>query len=173
MTKKAGVRERMALPDARVRFWETHFPEITEPNALRLLWALRAVAIGVNDSASAWVESVGLTAAQYTYLAVLYSADGTITSNDLGSRVHTTSASVALMVAALERAGFVTRTENPQDKRSTLVRLTRRGVRVVETAYPMHQRFAREILAGVPVEDRKELIRILGQIAEGLDRWSP
>lgn len=169
--KKRAAPPRLLIPDDHVQFWEQIFPGLVEPTGMRALFALRAVARGVNDAASQWLEPLGLTPAKYNYLVALYVAKGhSLMLNQIGRSIHTSNASVTGMIASLEGDGLVSRSENPNDRRSMVVKLTRRGTRLLERSFPLHHRNMERVLQDVSIADRATLLRILLEIGVGLDR---
>jgi DNA-binding MarR family transcriptional regulator len=73
-------------------------------------------------------------------------------------------------VRQLELGGFLVRTGDPDDRRASRVRLTRRGRGALERA--MRARAARldRAIAGWPEEDREALTTLMTRLADSLDR---
>jgi DNA-binding MarR family transcriptional regulator len=172
--KAAAPSAVLLIPEDHIEFWDNLFPGLVEPTGMRALFALRALARAINEAASAWLEPLHLTPAKYNYLVALYVAKGrSLMLNEIGRSIHTSNASVTGMIAALERDELVIRSENPNDGRSMVVKLTRRGTRLLERAFPLHHENMERILEGVSVADRATLLRIVLQIGAGLERGSP
>jgi len=172
--KKKGVRRGVLLiPDDHVAFWQSRYPGILEPTGMRALFALRALTREISEVSAGWLGTLGLTPAKYNYLVALYVApEGRLTLNELSLQIHTSSPAVTGMVAALERDNLIKRKENPNDRRSAFVRLTARGRRVVEQAFPLHHRNIEKALKDVPIADRKRLLDIVLTIARGFERMA-
>jgi DNA-binding MarR family transcriptional regulator len=73
-------------------------------------------------------------------------------------------------VRQLELGGYLVRTGDPDDRRASRVRLTRRGRGALERA--MRARAARldRAIAGWPEEDRATLTTLMNRLADSLDR---
>ena len=75
-----------------------------------------------------------------------------------------TSGTLSVRLARLERAGYVERERDPDDRRGAIVTLTDRGRERVEAARPAYDDTAARLAAGLPDDDRE-------QFAERLRRW--
>jgi DNA-binding MarR family transcriptional regulator len=160
----------LALTDAMVRPLEEQFPEEYNRDSTRVFFAIRALAQRINDEANGWLAELGLNAGSYNHLITLYAAgpDYMLTQNEIRMYVHTTHASVAQMVRRLERDGLVKRTKNPRDARSVVVKLTPKGVRLMQLAAPMHHRMIEERLRHISTADRRQLMDLLLAIDRSL-----
>jgi DNA-binding MarR family transcriptional regulator len=160
----------LALTDAMVRPLEEQFPDEYNRDSTRVFFAIRALAQRINDEANGWLATLGLNAGSYNHLITLYAAgpDYVLTQNEIRLYVHTTHASVAQMVRRLERDGLVKRTKNPRDARSVVVKLTPKGVRLMQLAAPMHHKMIEEKLRHISTADRQRLMDLLLAIDRGL-----
>lgn len=92
-------------------------------------------------------------------LVVLFSGDG-VTMTDLAVRTHRTKATVSILVAKLEKLGYVQRRQNETDRRSSNVFLTDKGKKLK----PVFQAVSREIsstIEGVLSEDEVQMLQAL------------
>jgi DNA-binding MarR family transcriptional regulator len=107
----------------------------------------------------------GLTRSSYqVLLALSRSADGRLTQRELMTSVQRTSGTLSVRLARLERAGFVERERDPEDRRGAIVTLTDRGRRRVEAARPAYDDTAARLAAGLPDDEREAF-------AQRLRRW--
>src|ERR671932_1951727 len=107
----------------------------------------------------------GLTRPSYLVLLALLGADGhSLSQRDLMASVKRTSGTLSVRLARLERAGYVERERDPDDRRGAIVTLTERGRRRVEAARPAYEETAARLAAGLPDDDRQ-------QFARHLRRW--
>ena len=60
----------------------------------------------------------------------------------------------------LEKAGYVKRLPDPQDRRGTLVRLTGKGLRFIDQAVEIHLRNEKRLIANLSVEEQERLASI-------------
>lgn len=68
----------------------------------------------------------------------------------------------------LEGGGFVTRTPDPEDKRVTVVRVTERGVELIQRLRDVQRDLLAEALAGWEDDDLESLADLLGRLGEDL-----
>jgi DNA-binding MarR family transcriptional regulator len=68
----------------------------------------------------------------------------------------------------LEKAGLIERRPNPDDRRGTLVGLTRKGLALIDRLVTLHVENERSILACLTQAEQKELNRLLGKLVKGL-----
>jgi DNA-binding MarR family transcriptional regulator len=107
----------------------------------------------------------GLTRPSYLVLLALHEAEGSsLTQRELMASVQRTSGTLSVRLARLERAGFVDRERDPDDRRGAIVTLTDRGRRRVEAARPAYEETAARLAAGLPEDER-------AAFAERLRRW--
>jgi DNA-binding MarR family transcriptional regulator len=107
----------------------------------------------------------GLTRPSYlVLLALLDASEQRLTQRELMASVRRTSGTLSVRLARLERAGYVERERDPDDRRGAIVTLTDRGRERVEAARPAYEDTAARLAAGLPDDDRE-------QFAERLRRW--
>jgi DNA-binding MarR family transcriptional regulator len=107
----------------------------------------------------------GLTRPSFlVLLALLDAPDRKLTQRELMASVRRTSGTLSVRLARLERAGYVERERDPDDRRGAIVTLAERGRERVEAARPAYDDTAARLAAGLPDDDRE-------QFAERLRRW--
>src|SRR6187200_1483587 len=107
----------------------------------------------------------GLTRPSYlVLLALLDAGDRKLSQREVMASVQRTSGTLSVRLARLERAGYVERERDPDDRRGAIVTLTDRGRERVEAARPAYEDTAARLAAGLPDDDR-------AQFAERLRRW--
>src|SRR3954449_12769152 len=107
----------------------------------------------------------GLTRPSYlVLLALRETSEGRLTQRELMTSVRRTRGTVSVRPARRERAGYVERERDPDDRRGAIVTLTDRGRRRVEAARPAYEDTAARLAGGLADDDRE-------QFAQGLRRW--
>jgi DNA-binding MarR family transcriptional regulator len=161
------TRKVILLSDENMAPVERRFPSSFNRQSTRILYAIRAIAQQINDEANGWLASFGVNASTYNYLVSLYAADRfTLTQNEIRSFTHTSEATVTQIVRALERDGLVRRAKNPDDARSVLVTLTKKGIRTMEGAVPFHHGMLERHMADLSAADRERLLSLLLVLSE-------
>ena len=107
----------------------------------------------------------GLTRPSYlVLLALLDAPEQRLTQREVMATVQRTSGTLSVRLARLERAGYVERERDPDDRRGAIVTLTDQGRDRVEAARPAYDDTAARLAAGLPDDDRV-------QFAGRLRRW--
>src|SRR3954465_11926280 len=97
----------------------------------------------------------GLTRPSYlVLLALLDATDRKLTQRELMASVRRTSGTLSVRLARLERAGYVDRERDPDDRRGAIVTLTDRGRERVEAARPAYDDTAARPPPRPPHRDR-------------------
>jgi MarR family transcriptional regulator, transcriptional regulator for hemolysin len=157
----------LTVPDEILAIFVKAHPQVFDPDTHRVLFALRAVAQRVNDRANEWLAPLGLTVGKYNYLVALGTARGQrLTLNEIGTFIHTKSATVTQMIAALERDGLVRRTSNPVDGRSTIAALTPLGKKRLRTAMELHHRAIEGSMQTFSTAERRTLFALLLKLGD-------
>jgi DNA-binding MarR family transcriptional regulator len=80
---------------------------------------------------------------------------------------------IANRLNRLERAGLITRHPDPDDARAIRVRLTERGVRLVDEVAPLHLANEERMLRALGPEDRERLAALLRALLVEMERDQP
>ena len=97
-------------------------------------------------------------------------AAGAMAPKDLSSLMGVTSGTMTALLDRVEKAGFLKREKNPDDRRGLLLRLTPAGRHAMQWLYEQFDEAIRETLRGVPEISPDELQRVLGLLNDSLDR---
>jgi len=107
----------------------------------------------------------GLTRPSYLVLTTLLDApERRLSQRDLMAGVQRTGGTLSVRLSRLERAGYVARERDPDDRRGAIVTLTDRGRERAEAARPAYAETAARLAAGLPNGERDAF-------AERLRRW--
>jgi DNA-binding MarR family transcriptional regulator len=120
-----------------------------------------------------WVRSQmqesGVSYARMRLLAALHCGGPKIMSG-ISDELGVTRRNITALVDGLEEEGLVRRLPHPTDRRATVIELTDEGGRTMDTLYDEHRRAVAELFVGLSEDDRRELVRLLGLLREGLGR---
>lgn len=106
-----------------------------------------------------------VTLTQFRTLVVLHSRRGT-NLNGLAAEVGVTASTAVRMVDRLVTAGYVTRRDNPDNRREVQLALTASGRRLVERVTEARRREIARIVADMPTGRRGELVAALTAFAD-------
>jgi DNA-binding MarR family transcriptional regulator len=111
-------------------------------------------------------ESV--TIPQFRTLVVLFT-HGEINLNRLADILDVNSSSAMRMVDRLLLIGLVTRRENPDNRRHTLIGLTEHGLEMVRKVISRRRREIKKVVARMPDTHRESLVRALRAFADAAE----
>lgn len=106
-----------------------------------------------------------VTPTQFRTLVVLHSRRGT-NLNGLAAEVGVTASTAVRMVDRLVTAGYVTRRDNPDNRREVQLALTPSGRRLVERVTEARRSEIATIVAAMPTRRRGELVAALTAFAD-------
>jgi DNA-binding MarR family transcriptional regulator len=124
----------------------------------KLVYAVSAIMRKASDRAlAAW----GLTVAQAPVLAILREAGRPVMITEVARRLLLETPSVTTMVDRLTDRGLVERVKDPKDRRKTLVALTRKGRRLVDSIREPGNQLQEEMFGALDQGERETLRTIL------------
>ena len=115
-----------------------------------------------------------MTLPRFDYLAQLHrfreeQPEG-LRMNALSRYLMVTGGNVTSLTDELEKAGYVTRQVDPEDRRSFRIALTLRGKRAFERVAAEHERWVIELLEGLNAGEGEQLHALLGHLRLSLTR---
>jgi DNA-binding MarR family transcriptional regulator len=142
----------------------TQAPEsVTEDNAL--VSALYAVLVRLpHVRIDERVDKTGLAILHELHRA------GTTRPSDLAALMHVDLSTISRHLQALETAGMVVRSRDPEDARAQRIDLTPRGDEVLVRFLDGRSASLRDAISHWPAEDRTVLRQHLGRLADDLSR---
>ena len=137
--------------------------EVTDKLTTALLTASRVLVAVAARSLAEHNESVTIT--QFRTLVVLRNQPN-LSLNQLADQLGVNSSTAMRMINRLLRAGFVTRRDNPADRREIQLALAHAGRKVVDTVTSRRRAEIHRIVRATPVAYRAELIAALRAFAQ-------
>jgi MarR family 2-MHQ and catechol resistance regulon transcriptional repressor len=132
----------------------------TGPHIRLVLWKA-AKAVEKVDRES--IAETGLGLSDFSIMEALLHK-GPLTINQIGEKVLLTSGSMTVAINRLESRGLVKRIQDPSDGRCCYVHLTKKGRKMIKTAYAKHEENLENIASVLSDKERKELVRLLRKI---------
>ena len=113
----------------------------------------------------------GLQRGEFDVLASLRRAGQPyqLTPTELYSSLMLSSGAMTNRLDRLEQSGLIQRTADPSDRRGTLVRLTDRGLALIDQAVAAHVQNEQHLLAGLTQSDRNELAALLRKLLRSFE----
>lgn len=101
-----------------------------------------------------------LTPTQFSVLETLYSK-GELRIQDLIDSMLATSGNMTVVIKNMERNGWISRSCDPNDRRSFRIQLTDQGQKKIEAVLPEHMANIRHMTDLLSQNDKEDLVRIL------------
>lgn len=105
-----------------------------------------------------------LTPTQFAALAKLHET-GPCSQNHLGRMTAMDAATVKGVIGRLRARGLVARRQDPQDRRRTVISLSKKGAALVPAALSAGRVISEKTLAPLSVNGRRTLLRLLRKIS--------
>lgn len=93
---------------------------------------------------------------------------GSMAPKDLSALMGVTSGTMTALLDRVEKAGFLKRERNPDDRRALLIQLTPAGVHAMQWLYEQFDAAVRDSLARVPDLDVGGLEKVLDELSQSL-----
>jgi len=136
---------------------------------MAVIGRLGRAAAAVDARLAATFARHGIDAATFDVLATLtrQGEPYELAPAELAADAMITSSAVAQRLNRLEGLGYVSRHPDPADGRGKIVRLSPKGLRVVDRVLPDHLETERAVLAALTESERSQLASLLSRLAPG------
>lgn len=138
----------------------------------RLTLGLRSLILSGDHFRDAKARNLQLGPSDVIVLGHLYNS-GPLTPRELSQRMGMTSGTMTALLDRVAKAGFLTRNDNPEDRRSLLITATPAGQHAMEWIYEQFDAVIRGVLADLPGDAAQSLgttLELLGQALESRAR---
>lgn len=115
-------------------------------------------------------ESFQLTVPEFRCLR-MFRGEDEVTIKLLTERMGLSGSRLTRIIDGLEKKGFVLRAFHDQDRRSILVRLTKKGVATARQLEERYIRIHEEILRDFPINQQQALSAGMRQLLRSLEQW--
>jgi MarR family 2-MHQ and catechol resistance regulon transcriptional repressor len=136
-----------------------------ESLAPKLLTVLSKCLKAIGAHAERHITEIGLGLTDFAVLEALLHK-GPLSISCIGEKVLLTSGSMTAAVDRLEAKNLVVRKCHATDRRTKLIDLTPTGRAVIVKAFALHTEALEKAVAGVPLQDQKELIALATSIGK-------
>jgi DNA-binding MarR family transcriptional regulator len=117
-------------------------------------------------------RSIRLTPALFALLNYLAAHEGA-TQRAIGTAMGIDPSTMVSLVDALQRDGLATRRPHPNDRRAHAVTITAKGRRVLERARKMANEAEDEVLGGLAMSERADLLELMRRALDGAPPQAP
>lgn len=141
----------------------------TDDTAAALGELLSRSARAIHFESRRMLAPLGLTPAAARALRTLSRYDGPLRMVDLAERLHVVPRTVTTVVDTLEADDLIERRPDPQDRRSTLVHLTPRGLERLEQMREARRKAAGQLLSVLDDDEQAQLRALLERLYPDAD----
>jgi len=139
--------------------------------ALRLWLRLLACSMQIETEVRKRLRSrFGITLSRFDYLAQLHRHPDGMRMNALSRCLMVTGGNVTGLTDQLEKEGLVRREPSASDRRAVVLRLTPAGVAAFDQMARAHEAWIIELMGGMRVADREQLLALLGTLRATMAR---
>lgn len=142
--------------------WAKQRPDLdTDP--MELIWRINRLAFCLMDEMTATIARHDLTFPAFDVLATLLRSGPphSLTPNQLLDTLMITSGTMTNRIDQLVKQGLVERSENPEDKRSCMITLTKKGLEVIDNAITDHVETQTRLVSVLSTQERTQLNELL------------
>lgn len=142
--------------------WRRERPDLdVEP--MGILGRLKRLSTHLGREVEAVLTQQGLSSSAFDVLATLRRAGAPhrLSPGELLEMTMVSSGTMTNRIDQLEKAGYVERILNPEDRRSVLIALTEKGLATVEAAVDAHVANQHRLSKNLSAADKAELDRLL------------
>ena len=113
-----------------------------------------------------FMHQTGLSMPQtHALLHIYHSQNGECQLSEIGDLVDSSKPAVSQLVERLVQQGLVERTEDPQDRRKTTLRLTKKSRKLIQNAVASDH-FLVELMNSMPAKQRETVHAAFGYLAQ-------
>ena len=146
-------------------------PELELPFESSVGYQLRMANRATQRYLQVRIEPHGVTPGMWYFLRALWQEDG-LTQRELSRRIGTMEPTTLTALAAMEKAGLVTRERDAQDRRKLSVRLTQKGHALRLDLLPLAREVVEQATSGFTTEDRERFLGYLAAVQRNLSDLS-
>jgi DNA-binding MarR family transcriptional regulator len=110
-------------------------------------------------------KELGIGGCQHTYILCICNNPG-ISQEEIAKRIHVNKSNVTRNITSLEEAGFLYRSENPNDKRSFLVNPTEKAYEIKGKILEILRFWDGKLTEDLTIEEKEFLNDILLKVAQ-------
>ncbi len=145
--------------------WQKERPDL-DPSPMAIIGRLSRLSRHIERELENNFKSYGLQGGTFDLLAALRRSGKpyALTPTQLQNEMLLSSGATTHRIDLLEKRRLIERTDDPNDRRGTLVKLTREGVALVDKATEAHLALEHELLAPLTKKQKGDLAGLLADL---------
>ncbi|QQK07891.1 MarR family winged helix-turn-helix transcriptional regulator [Miniphocaeibacter halophilus] len=109
------------------------------------------------------LSSSGITLSQFAVLEALYNK-GELCVGDIKDTILTTNGNITVVIANLEKEGYIIREKDKKDRRKFIIIITDKGKKLVEKLFPLQESTIIDTFKHIDDELKEQMIKELNAI---------
>jgi DNA-binding MarR family transcriptional regulator len=144
--------------------WQRERPDL-DTSPMGVIGRLSRISQHLDNSIQAALAELGISPGEFDVLATLRRSGEPYRLNPttLYQALMLSSGAMTNRLDRLERAGYVRRLPDPQDRRGTLIQLTEAGKQFIDRAVEVHVINEQRLISALPPQERDQLRSILSR----------
>jgi DNA-binding MarR family transcriptional regulator len=127
------------------------------------------VASDVLSALQVHLGQYGLSDGKLAVLMLLSEAPNySMTPSELAQQAGVTRGTITGLLDGLERTRLIERVVHPKNRRMLLIRLTPRGLDLLNQVLPQHFQYIRALMANLSEAEKQQLLVLLGKLDQGV-----
>lgn len=114
----------------------------------------------------------GITGAQYNLLNVIAGADHGLSQREIGDLLVVDRSNITGLIDRMEKAGWVKRTDHPEDRRVYRVILTPAGRKLWEAVRPRYAAVVAQLTQELSEQKMNDALAVLRHLEKGAGAWT-
>jgi MarR family 2-MHQ and catechol resistance regulon transcriptional repressor len=145
----------------------THFEGSAETKrALNAFINLARATNSVQARLSAQLEEQGLTVGQFGVMEALLHL-GPMSQCALGEKLLRSGGNITLVIDNLEKHGLARRERQTEDRRTIVIHLTPKGLRLIKRVFPAHAKMILKEMSQLEPSEQEDLRRLCRKLGRG------
>ena len=171
MTKPKKYEETMEIdldPKYQALLEEAERQDLADQDSMRVCAQTLTLAAMIDRRRAAALDPQGLSEGRFILLFLLEGHKSGLPPHVLADQAGVARATITGLVDGMVRDGLVERHGNPDDRRSNLVVLTRKGRTLSKRVFPGQAEALAEAFVSLSANDRRQLSRLLTKVSANL-----
>jgi MarR family 2-MHQ and catechol resistance regulon transcriptional repressor len=137
----------------------------TQERALRTYTYMMRATSAVTDKMHKHLALDNLTLSQFAVLEALYHL-GPLCQKEIGEKILKTSGNMTLVIDNLEKRDLAIREKDQEDRRRTSVRLTDKGLKLIDRVFSRHSEIAETVFSVMTSDELNAMGKLLKKIGK-------
>ncbi|RKG60732.1 MarR family transcriptional regulator [Corallococcus sp. AB011P] len=154
----------------RLKQMAQRFPAL-DPSAIETCLTMLRLSNELTEAYEAHFARHGVSHGRFVVLVQLFAAEDageTLRPADLAELSSCSRATITGLLDTLEKDGFISRMDHPEDRRMYSVHLTSKGREFIQGMMPDHYRRIAALMAPLSLDERDTLRALLAKVSSGI-----